>query len=46
MKQLPFRLSQNLFERSCADLPAGVYFIDGPLRIPDGVQLRGEATEL
>ena len=27
-------------------LRAGVYFIDGPLAVPDGVQLRGESTEL
>ena len=27
-------------------LRAGVYFIDGPLSIPDGVQLRGESIEL
>ncbi len=27
-------------------LRAGVYFIDGPLSVPDGVQLRGESTEL
>ena len=27
-------------------LRAGVYFIDGPLKIPDGVHLRGESIEL
>jgi hypothetical protein len=27
-------------------LRAGVYFIDGPLMVPDGVHLRGESTEL
>eukprot|EP01046_Picozoa_sp_COSAG06_P020568 COSAG06_NODE_1510_length_9237_cov_9.498140_6_plen_77_part_00 len=27
-------------------LPAGMYFIDGPLAIPDGVHLRGEAQDL